>query len=102
MSWCYRQLYFDLCFADDVLGDEEDEEESDAVVTQVLDELGLQLTDNLAGVDVPTGSISVGTKDGKKAVAAGAAAGAAGGASVGGATDADADLQARLDDLRRE
>ena len=60
MSWCYRQLYFDLCFADDVLGDEEDEEESDAVVTQVLDELGLQLTDNLAGVDVPTGSISVG------------------------------------------
>ena len=35
---------------DDAMGDEDDEEESDAIVTQVLDELGLQLTDNLAAV----------------------------------------------------
>ncbi|XP_027489224.1 charged multivesicular body protein 2a [Corapipo altera] len=33
---------------DDALGDEDDEEESDAVVSQVLDELGLNLTDELA------------------------------------------------------
>ncbi|KFW74012.1 Charged multivesicular body protein 2a, partial [Manacus vitellinus] len=32
---------------DDALGDEDDEEESDAVVSQVLDELGLNLTDEL-------------------------------------------------------
>ena len=72
-------------------------------MNQVLDELGLQLTDNLAGVDVPTGSLTVAAKDGKKAVAAGAAAdGGADGAAGGGAPDADADLQARLDELRRE
>nr|XP_037862393.1 charged multivesicular body protein 2a isoform X1 [Chlorocebus sabaeus]XP_037862394.1 charged multivesicular body protein 2a isoform X1 [Chlorocebus sabaeus] len=33
---------------DDAMGDEEDEEESDAVVSQVLDELGLSLTDELS------------------------------------------------------
>ena len=85
------------------MGDEEDEEESDAVVNQVLDELGLQLTDDMAGLAVPTGGLSstVGVAaGGKKAVAA---AGAEGGGGGGGeANDADADLQARLDDLRRE
>jgi len=81
---------------DDALGDEEDEEEGEAIVNQVLDELGLQLTDELAGVaGVPAGSMSVADKNKKTAVAAGAEGG-------GGATDADADLQARLDDLRRE
>ena len=84
---------------DDALGDEEDEEESDAIVGQVLDELGLQLTDDLAGVAVPSGSLSVAAPGGKKAVAAG---GAPADGDAGGATDADADLQARLDDLRRE
>ena len=82
--------------ADDALGDEEDEEEGEAIVNQVLDELGLQLTDELAGVaGVPAGSISAADKNKKTAVAAG-------GEEGGGATDADADLQARLDDLRRE
>ncbi len=84
---------------DDVLGDEDDEEESDKIVSQVMDELGLQLTDGLAGVAVPTDSVSdpaaAGNKN-KKAVAAATEDG-------GGETlDADADLQARLDDLRRE
>ena len=83
--------------ADDALGDEEDEEEGEAIVNQVLDELGLQLTDELAGVaGVPSGtSVSAADKNKKTAVAAG-------GEEGGGATDADADLQARLDDLRRE
>ncbi len=47
---------------DDALGDEDDEEESDAVVTQVLDELGLQLTDELAGAAVPTGTVGTTVK----------------------------------------
>merc|ERR1712061_599592 len=44
---------------DDAMGDEEDEEESDAIVNQVLDELGLQLNDKLGDVPVATGSLTV-------------------------------------------
>merc|ERR1719190_266283 len=74
---------------DDAMGDEED---SDAIVTQVLDELGLQLTDNLAAVPgAPVGSLAPAAKGKPAAVAEGGGA---------GTTDADADLQARLDDLR--
>lgn len=63
---------------------------SDAIVGQVLDELGLQLTDKLSGLPEASGSL-VAAK-GKTAVPAVAA----------GGEDADADLQARLDNLRRE
>merc|ERR1712039_451626 len=62
----------------------------DAIVTQVLDELGLQLGDQLSGVNAPSGSIATGAAGGKVPVAAGAEA------------DADADLAARLENLRRE
>merc|ERR1719312_360180 len=72
---------------DDALGDE-DEEESDAIVTQVLDELGLQLSDQLTGVPAASGTVGVGAQGGKVPVAAEA--------------DADADLAARLENLRRE
>merc|ERR1740116_433365 len=65
-------------------------EETDAIVTQVLDELGLQLGDQLSGVNAPSGSIATGAAGGKVPVAAGADA------------DADADLAARLENLRRE
>lgn len=59
MLFLFKFLHF-FPSADDALGDEEDEEESDAIVNQVLDELGLQLTDDLAGVaGVPSGSLSV-------------------------------------------
>jgi len=71
---------------DDVIGDEEDDEESDAVVAQVLDELGLGLTDQLSGLPETGASLSTSSKAPQAAVAA----------------DADADLQARLDNLRRE
>merc|ERR1711971_1113151 len=74
----------------DAMGDEDDEEETDAIVTQVLDELGLQLGDQLSGVNAPSGSIATGAAGGKVPVAAGAEA------------DADADLAARLENLRRE
>merc|ERR1719167_1596549 len=43
---------------DDAMGDEDDEEESDAIVTQVLDELGLQLTDQLTAVPVADNSLA--------------------------------------------
>merc|ERR1719174_2120544 len=62
----------------------DDEEETDAIVTQVLDELGLQLGDQLSGVNAPAGSLATGATGGKVPVAAGAEA------------DADADLAARL------
>jgi len=73
---------------DDALGEEGDEEETDAIVTQVLDELGLQLGDQLAGVPNTSGTVGVAAQAGKVPVAAEA--------------DADADLAARLENLRRE
>jgi len=71
---------------DDVIGDEEDDEESEQVVQQVFDELGLTLTDQLS--DLPSTSQPIAKKQtgGPEPVLA----------------DADADLQARLENLRRE
>jgi len=92
---------------DDAMEDEGDEEETDAVVSQVLDELGLQLNDQLSGLPQAAGSLSVAGSKQPQAAAA-AALGGGGGMASGGAgpttpvSDADADLQARLDNLRRE
>lgn len=59
----------------------------EGVVNQVLDELGIQMTDQLA--NLPTaGSISAPAKASKVPQAA--------------LSDADADLQARLENLRKE
>lgn len=80
---------------DDAMEDEADEEESDAVVSQVLDELGLQLTDQLSGLPQANASLSVSSSKVPIAAAASSSAGTP-------VTDADADLQARLDNLRRE
>lgn len=115
---------------DDAMEDEGDEEESDAVVSQVLDELGLQLGDQLSGLpqvsvsqkcrsgsfsidernlfhSQASGSLSIAT--GSKQPQAAAVGAGGGGATAGGSggavtpmSDADADLQARLDNLRRE
>ena len=62
---------FTTNFLDDAMGDEDDEDESEAIVSQVLDELGLQLTDQMTGIAVPTGSLTVAAKDGKTPVPAG-------------------------------
>lgn len=70
---------------DDVMGAEEDEEESDALVGQVLDELGLSLNDELGAVPIATGSVGPAGKE--KATAK---------------QNADDELQARLDNLRRD
>lgn len=64
-------------------------------MSQVLDELGLQLNDQLSGLPQATGALAA--TGVKQPIAAGAAAG--GGSAL---SDADADLQARLDNLRRE
>ncbi|XP_043269635.1 charged multivesicular body protein 2a-like [Venturia canescens] len=83
---------------DDAMEDEGDEEESDTIVTQVLDELGLQLTDQLSGLPQATGSLSIsGSK--QPAVATPASGNSENG---GNGADADADLLARLENLRRE
>lgn len=76
---------------DDALGDEEDEEESEAVVAQVLDELGLQMADELSGLPGTGQSLAAKGATAAKQPAAAAAEG-----------DADADLEARLDNLRRQ
>lgn len=61
---------------------------SDAIVSQVLDELGLQMNEKLSSLPEAAGGLSTGaTKQTPVATAVG---------------DADADLQARLDNLRRE
>uniref|UniRef100_A0A3P9II69 Uncharacterized protein n=2 Tax=Oryzias latipes TaxID=8090 RepID=A0A3P9II69_ORYLA len=73
---------------DDAMGDEDDEEESDAIVSQVLDELGLNLSDELSSLPSTGGSLSV--AGGKKAEPQAALA------------DADADLEERLNNLRRD
>ncbi|KAG8230275.1 hypothetical protein J437_LFUL009448 [Ladona fulva] len=72
---------------------------SDAVVSQVLDELGLQLSDQLSGL--PSAADSLAATRSKTPQAAAAAAGG-GGAEASPMSDIDADLQARLDKLRRE
>lgn len=79
---------------DDAMGDEDDEDESDAIVSQVLDELGLQLTDELSGL--PSTGQSLGVANKAKAPQAAAAGGG------GPPSDADADLEARLENLRRQ
>jgi len=76
---------------DDAMGDEDDEEEGDAIVSQVLDELGLQMADQLS--DLPGTGTAVGQKEGAGKTPVAAAA---------GVSEADADLEARLDNLRRQ
>ncbi|CAD5122567.1 unnamed protein product [Dimorphilus gyrociliatus] len=75
---------------DDAMGDEDDEEETDAVVGQVLDELGLQIADEMKDLPSTSGSIAAGTKAKQPQAAA------------CGANDADADLEARLENLKRQ
>jgi len=82
---------------DDAMEDEGDEEETDQIVSQVLDELGLQLTDKLSGLPTASGSISV-ASTGKVPIVAQDG----GGTAAAQPNDADADLQARLDNLRRK
>ena len=74
---------------DDAIGETGEEEETEAVVQQVLDELGIQMGEELN--KLPTAEGALGTKvaaDTKPQAVA--------------VSDVDADLQARLENLRRE
>ncbi|KAI6184234.1 hypothetical protein M3Y97_00574300 [Aphelenchoides bicaudatus] len=76
---------------DDALGEVDEESETDAVVQQVLDELGIQMGEELGGL--PTANGALGTKaasDSKQPQAAAAM------------SSVDADLMERLNNLRRE
>ncbi|KAJ3742036.1 vacuolar sorting protein DID4 [Lentinula detonsa] len=93
---------------DDVMDDEEDEEEEgDKILKEVLDEIGVSLSQQLT--DTPTSLASASTQVVRQPVALGETAGAphSGGddrtgevLGEGGGSDEDA-LQARLDALRR-
>lgn len=74
---------------DMAMGDDSDEVEGDKIVSQVLDELGIELTGELANLNPDTQSL-------KPAAAKQPVAQAA------GVSDADADLEARLDALKRQ
>lgn len=75
---------------DDILGEGDEEEETEVIVSQVLDELGISLDQELSGITPGLDRPHVEqTPQKNKAVAAGPA---------GANTD---DLQARLDNLRR-
>ncbi len=76
--------------------------DSDAIVSQVLDELGLQLTDQLSGLPQASGSIAASGVAAKTPAALAAGGGGGGGGASSPLSAADADLQARLDNLRRE
>jgi len=78
---------------DDAMADEGDEEESEQIVTKVLDELGIQMTDELSKLPATSGTLNpAAAAKAKKAQAEGGA----------GLADADADLEARLENLRRD
>lgn len=95
---------------DDAMEDEGDEEESDAVVAQVLDELGLQLNDQLSGLPQASNSLAVSGLKQPQVAAVGIGGGGNGGTgggvssppAAGVSPDADDELQKRLDNLRRE
>eukprot|EP00127_Corallochytrium_limacisporum_P002464 Clim_evm21s128 gene=Clim_evmTU21s128 len=73
---------------DSAMEDVDDEEETDAIVNQVLDELGLNLEQSLASAPLAEAQKEPASKE-KAAV-------------IEGAGDMDADLQARLDNLRKD
>jgi len=73
---------------DDAMADEDDEEETDKIVGQVLDELGIQMNEELEKLPAAHSSLA-GPQANKQPQAT-------------AVSDADADLQARLENLRRE
>ena len=82
---------------DDVFEEDTDEQESEQVVNQVLDELGIEMNQTLD--KLPGASVKGATVD-KTAVPADKQPTAT--ATIGGSTAADADLEERLNKLRRD
>jgi len=84
---------------DDAFADDEDEDEEDSLLNQVYLELGIEATNNMAAPG--TGSIATPAASGAAVASAGASAAAGGDDGGGGGDDLDAELQKRLDNLRR-
>ncbi|CAL1413939.1 unnamed protein product [Linum trigynum] len=76
---------------DDALGDDDEEEETEALVSQVLDEIGININQEL--VNAPSSAVAAPAAKGKVAQVESAAAGEDSGIDI--------DLQARLDNLRK-
>jgi charged multivesicular body protein 2A len=78
---------------DDVMDAENEEQESDEIINQVLDDIGINLTSQLA--DTPAANGALGTQAQPAKVAAMAAG------PIAAASDADLELQSRLDALKK-
>jgi len=81
---------------DDAFADDEDEEEEEAVLGAIFAELGVDQMNQMA--DAPLTSVAAPSSGGEAVAEPAAAAGGGGG---GGDDDLDAELQRRLDNLRR-
>lgn len=73
---------------DDSMGDVDDQEESEGIVNQILDELGIQIGNELNSLPEGAQGITTGAQTNKPL-------------AEGVMSDADADLAARLENLRR-
>lgn len=82
---------------DDVFEEDTDEQESDQVVNKVLDELGIEMNQTLATLPSSGGKTNVADKSPSAADKQ-----PSGAQMVGGSTAADADLEERLNKLRRD
>ena len=76
---------------DDVMDAENEEQESDEIINQVLDEIGINLTSQLAEAPAGTGALGAQPQPAKVAAVASGPVPA----------DADLELQSRLDALKK-
>lgn len=88
---------------DDAFADDDDEEEEENILNSVFAELGVEVDKQLSSApQMPIESAAAkSAPDDAGQVAAGAAAGDGDGSSSGGGGDLDAELQKRLENLRR-
>ena len=85
---------------DDAFADDEDEDEEDAVLGSIYAELGVDLLNKMG--EAPTSSMQAPSGQGEAtATPVAAASGGDDGGGGGGGDDLDAELQRRLDNLRR-
>nr|CAD2196706.1 unnamed protein product [Meloidogyne enterolobii] len=87
---------------DDAMGEGDEEEETEQVVQQVLDELGIQMSEDLNKLPTAADALNNATRDGQRQPQASMAVVAGGSGGNNNVGDVDADLQARLENLRRE
>ncbi|KAL7072496.1 hypothetical protein ACQ4LE_007946 [Meloidogyne hapla] len=87
---------------DDAMGEGDEEEETEQVVQQVLDELGIQMSEDLNKLPTAADALNNANREGQRQPQASMAAVAGGSGGNNNVGDVDADLQARLENLRRE